>query len=254
MRVHVDFEHPFPDAPNVVCCLQGEPGTDYGDTFGVCVCNVTAEGFDANVGRQHPESLSWGQNLQLNYFAVYALNSSDPIQTGVVDVGAHDGEEQSKLITIEFPNAFPREPVVMCTVVYDDDTESLGCTLRNVTNTSAEVLVARTNPNATSWGVEARLAWVASDDWPAMVATVGDFDGGEDGQYKNTFEYDEGEMKKPPLLFAIAQHEDGSEYMDTMVATVAAVEKEGFQLNMSRVHLEERGWGQQMRCHVILVS
>lgn len=128
------------------------------------------------------------------------------------------------------------------------------CTLRNVTNTSAEVLVARTSPQNTGWGQNLSLAWVATDDWPKAQVDVGSFDGGDDGQCKTRHEYEGGEMKKPPLLFVVAQHEDGSEYMDCMVATVAAVEKDGFQLNMSRVHLEEKGWGQQMRCHTIMVS
>jgi len=255
MRIHVDFEHPFPGTPNIVCCTQAEPGTDYGDTFGCTVINPTPEGFDVNVGRQHPETMSWGQNLRLNYFAVYSQNSIDPIQTGVLEVGSKGDEDvESLLVTIEFPTPFPRQPVVICTPIGDDYPDSFGCTLRNVTNASAEVLLARTAPQCTSWGQELKLAWVASDDWPSMQVEVGSFDGGEDGQCMTTHEYPGGGRVKEPLLFVVAQHEGGSEYPDSMVCAVSAVEKDCFQLNMSRVHPEARGWGQQMRCHVVIVS
>merc|ERR1719428_399610 len=72
MRLHVDFNTPFPETPVVFVCPEGEEGMEYADVFGVTVIadSMDENGFDVNVGRMaKSENNGWGQNLQLNWMA-----------------------------------------------------------------------------------------------------------------------------------------------------------------------------------------
>ena len=250
IRAHVDFDAAFPDTPVVVCCAQAQAGTDYADCFGTCVVNASPEGFDVNVGRQHPEHLTWGQYVDVNVLAVYA-RGSDAVQAGVLECGPKDESDESMVVKIKFKPKFTKKPAVICTALGEDWPDCFAVSLRKVTKQSAEVVIARTRPDCTGWGQSLNLNWIATTTLPSQMVDVGPHDGEEDALV-TPLKYERA-LDKPPITFAMAQHEKGSKYPDVLATTVAAVSEEGFQLNMSRVHTSEMAWGQDMRCHVVYV-
>lgn len=252
MRIRVDFAWPFPYTPSIVCCAEGEKDTDYGDCFSVTVVNPSEHGFEANIGRQHLENQGWGQCAQLNWFAVLR-RETELIQADTADVGDNNDDEQSKVVKIKFKPAFAKheKPVVIATALGDDYPDAFSCCVRRVTRKSAEIVVARTNQRWRSWGQNLRVNWVATTCFPSMRLNLGSFDGDDDSR-REWIEYP-GKYKKTPTVFAVAQHEEGSEYPDCMCSTVTNCSKEGFQLNMARVHAEDRGWGQNLRGYVIII-
>jgi hypothetical protein len=252
IRIRVDFAWPFPSTPAIVCCAEGEKDTEYGDTFSVTVVNPSESGFEANIGRQHSEAHGWGQNAQLNWFAVLR-RETELIQADVADVGDNNDDEQSKVVHVKFRPAFPKEskPVVMATALGEDYPDAFSCCVRRVTRKGAEIVVARTHQACKSWGQNLRVNFVATTCFPSMRINLGSFDGDDDSR-KEWIEYP-GKYKKTPTVFAVPQHEEGSEYPDCMCATVTNCTKEGFQLNVARVHESEKGWGQNLRGYVVVV-
>lgn len=251
-RIRVDFSWPFPETPTIVCCAEGECGTDYGDAFSITVVNPSEGGFEANVGRQHLEANGWGQNAQLNWFAVLRRDT-ELIQSGTEEVGDNNDDEQSKVIKVKFFPAFPKDskPAVMATAFGDDFPDAFSCCVRRVTRKSAEIVVARTNQRCKSWGQNLRVNWVATTVFPSMRIHTGSYDGDEDAR-KQWVEFP-GKYKRTPMVFAVPQHEEGSEFPDCMCATVTNCNKEGFQLNVARVHEDTRGWGQDLRGYAIVI-
>jgi len=252
IRQHIDFNVPFPDTPVIVCCPQAQAGTDHPDVFGTTVVAPSAEGFDLNVGRQHPEHQTWGQFVDVNYLAVYARDS-DAVQTGVLECGPQpDGDTESLTVKIKFKPKFAQKPTVICTALGEDYPDCFSVSLRKVTKQSAVVTIARTHPQHVSWGQNLLLNWVATTTLPTMKVDVGPH-GGEEDTLVLPLQFERGPLDKPPVIFTMPLHQKGSEWPDVLATTVAAVNEEGFQLNMSRVHTHETGWGQEMRCHVIYV-
>jgi hypothetical protein len=251
-RIRVDFSFPFPWTPTIVCCAEGEAGTDYGDCFSVTVVNPSESGFEANVGRQHLENNGWGQNAQLNWFAVLRRDT-ELIQTGVGDVGNNEDDEQSKVVKIKFHPAFPKDskPVVMASALGGDYPDAFSCCVRRVTRKTAEIVVARTNQQHRSWGQELQVNWVATTCFPSMRWHMGDYDG-DDSSKTQWVEYP-GKYKRIPMVFSVPQHEEGSDYPDCMCATVTNCSRDGFQVNVARVHEDTQGWGQQLRGYTIVI-
>lgn len=256
-RVEVTFPRAFAGdgEPVVVLCGEGEAGTTYGDCFSACVVETTNEGFKANFGRQHPSVRSWGQNAQMNWFAVKA-KSSGLLRCGVAEVGSKDDEEQTKLIEIEFDPPFKMVPTVMATALGEDYPDAFTVTTRKITQKRAEILVGRTNPNYKSWGQNLRMNWVATTIFPRAQVTVGPFDEGEGGQKQ--IEVAIPPLAKRPTIFVVPQHQPGSGYFDGNCCTVTNLQREGgcfksFTLNTARVHPEATGWGQNLRANVIYV-
>jgi len=252
IRAHVDFDHAFPEPPVIVCCPQSQAGTDHSDTFGATVVGTTAEGFDVNVGRQHPEHMTWGQYVDLNVLAVVARHS-DAVAAGVLECGAHEGSEGESLeVKIKFGRKFPKKPRVIATAYGEDYPDSFSVALKKVTKQSAVVVIARTHPQHTGWGQNLQLNWVASTTLPCMEVDLGPFDDAEGDTQATSLKWEKS-VDKAPIAFAMPLHEKKSKHQDVMAATVAAVTEEGFQLNMSRVHTNALGWGQDLRAHIIYV-
>jgi hypothetical protein len=252
MRIRVDFAWAFPGTPAIVCCAEGEKGTDYGDTFSVTVVNPSEHGFEANIGRQHLENQGWGQCVQLNWFAVLR-RETEIIQADTAHVGDNNDDEQTKVVKVKFRPAFPKnsKPCIMATALGEDYPDAFSCSVRRVTRKSAEIVVARTNQHHRSWGQNLQVNWVATTCFPSMRLHLGSFDGDDDSR-KEWIEYP-GKYKKVPTVFVVPQHEEGSEYPDCMCATVTNCTKEGFQLNVARVHESERGWGQNLRGYCVII-
>jgi len=252
-RICVEFSWPFPSTPTIVCCAEGEAGTDYGDTFSVTVVDPHEGGFKANIGRQHLENQGWGQCAQLNWFAIMSKDTG-LIQEGNHEVGGNEEEEESKVIKVKFHPAFPKgsKPAVMATALGENYPDAFSCCVRRVTRKHAEIVVARTNQRWRSWGQNLQMNWVATTVFPSLRIHMGSKDEDDDDSKKQWVEYP-GKYKKTPMVFAVPQHEEGSEYGDCMCATVTACNKEGFQLNFSRVHAENRGWGQDLRGYAIII-
>jgi len=251
MRQQVSFDYPFTEPPIVIVSAQGEGS--YPDAFGATVINPSENGFEVNVGRQHNECQSWGQNLTVNYFAVVPRNT-ELLQAGVVDVGGHDNEDESIEVEIKFKPAFPKNavPILMCSALGEDYPDCFSATLRRVTRKKAKVRIARTNPNCKTWGQGLKLNWVATTIFPSQRIEIGSKEEGDAALVVPGIEYP-GKFKKKPTIFCITQHCSGSEFGDTFCATPCDVQKDNFQMNITRIHTEANGWGMDLRAHFVVI-
>lgn len=251
MRTQVTFDFPFTETPIVILQTQGEG--EWPDAFGATVINPSENGFEANVGRQHNECQSWGQNLTMNYFAVVPRNT-ELLQAGVLDVGGNDNEDESIEVVIKFKPAFPEGavPILMCTALGLDYPDSFGATLRRVTRKKAHVRISRTNPNYKTWGQDLKLNWCATTIFPSQRIEVGPKEEGDAAMVVPDIEYP-GKYKKKPTIFCITQHASGSEYGDCFCATPCNVQKDKCQLNVTRIHTEANGWGMALRAHFVVI-
>jgi len=254
MRVQVVFDSPFPEPPVVICNVEGQEDTDWPDCFGCTVIATTEEGCEVNVGRCHKEVLSWGQELKLNWCAIYSKDT-ELLQAGTVEAGAKEGEDEDSLeVVIKFKTAFPKgtKPVVICTAFGEDYPDCFSCTLRRVTRKHAFVRVARTNPQYKSWGQTLQINYVATLCFPSAVIEVGPKDS-EDNSLTIPDITFPGKYKKKPTIFIVTHHESGSEYPDTFAVCSTNVQKESFQMNISRIHAEEVNWGMNLRADYVII-
>lgn len=253
IRVDIEFDFPFYETPVIVCSGQCEDGQNYPDCFSCTVINPHERGCQVNIGRVNKETNGWGQQGVLNWFAL-CRKESELIQCGIAECGDNNDEDETKVVKVHFKPAFPKgvKPVIAATVLGEDYPDAFCCCLRRVTRKNAEIVVGRSWPVYKGWAQNAKVNWVATNCFPSLCVDVGNFDEGEGNEKTGNFEFP-CKFKKKPTVFVTPQHEKGSSYPDCMGACVAAVEKDGLQLNMARVHEDLAGWGQQMRCHMICI-
>lgn len=254
-RLDVDFGFDFGEPPIVIVSAQGQPGETYPDSFGSTVVNVTSTGCSINVGRQHNEVQSWGQNPQVNWLAI-RRESTEMLQSGTVEVGPYEANDEGTAeFEIKFYPAFPTGtiPIVACTALGEDYPDTFSCTIRRLSRKRAMMRVARTNPMHKEWGQNLKVSWIATTMFPSMRIEVGSKD--EDGEH---------EMVRPdiafpqkyahePTVFCMPQHERGSAYPDVMTVTPANVESDKLQLNIGRIHETALGWGMNLYCHIFVI-
>lgn len=269
-RLDIDFGFDFGEPPIVIVSAQGQPGQTYPDGFGSTVVNVTSKGCQVNVGRQHNEVQSWGQDPALNWLAVKNCNT-EMLRCGTVDVGPYKvDDDQTKEFEIKFHPAFPvgHIPVVACTALSEDfpdvvhpDTGEMGvkvpdtfsCTIRRLSRKRAIMRVARTCPKNKQWGQNLKVNWIATTMFPAFRIEVGSKP--EDGVHelvKPNVEFLQ-KYSHEPTIFCMPQHERGSSCPDVFAVTPANVENDKLQLNMGKVHETSRGWGMNLYCHIFVI-
>jgi hypothetical protein len=66
-QVHTNFQSAFTDVPKIIATVRGESANK--DTFAITTCNIDVNGFIVNVRRLDAGPVSWGQNLQVDWFA-----------------------------------------------------------------------------------------------------------------------------------------------------------------------------------------
>jgi hypothetical protein len=254
IRVQVEFEWAFRDPPVVICSVEGQEDTDHPDCFGCTVVNVSEGGCEVNVGRCHKEVLSWGQNITLNWCAVISKDT-ELLQAKTVEAGQKgDEDEDSMEVKIKFKTSFPKEtiPKVICTAYGEDHPDCFSCTLRRVTRKHAFVRIARTNPNYKSWGQNLQLNYIATTCFPSEVIEVGSKDSDDNSLTIPDIQFP-GKFKKKPTVFIVTHHQSGSEYPDTFAVCSTNVQKESFQMNISRIHVDEVNWGMNLRADYIVI-
>jgi len=258
MRVEVAFNKPFAGIPVVFLCPEGEPGGEYSDVFGACVIeeSVSEEGFHANVARfSKRDTTGWGQEISLNWLAV---DSNSPLlQASVHDVGTKrtgNDEEESVEVQVRFPQPFPRgcKPAVFATCYCGDKEDAFSVCVQYSATKKATLNVCRSN--GYGWKQDLRVAVLATTLFPCCNYDVGPSEGEDKVLPFTELTHPGGnDLKRKPMLFTVAVHQQGSRYNDSFVCSPANVGTENFQINLLRNNLEEDGWGQNLRLQAIMI-
>jgi len=252
LRVNVEFANQFPEGmvPYIFVQGEGEENQTYPDCFACTVIGPTVsnEGFECNVGRVGPDR-GWGQNLILNWVAMYA--DTPLIQTYQIEVGDNGG---APCVVTDFnhPHGMAQglRPYIFTCPVGADYPDSFVTTIKR--STSRNVSLSTTRIIEAGWGQNLRMnvMCVSEGAMPTLSLDMGVGDSGWNKVMSGQWGCN---LPQKPVALTQTCHQSGAapEWQDTVASCVANVQQHGFQINLGRSDFPG-GWGQNMRVNIVI--